>query len=530
MTLTGRQIIACELAGTGEAGREAVSPITNEPLPVRFLDATSEEVSAAAEAAADAFRAYRSTPPGVRARFLRAAADGIEDLGGELIERCHLETGLPEARLTGERARTCNQLRLFADVLEEGSWVDARITTALPERTPAPRPDLRRMLVALGPVVVFGASNFPLAFSVAGGDTASALAAGCPVIVKAHSSHPGTSELVGRAVAGAATATGMPAGVFSVLHGPGRTVGMQLVQHEAVQAVGFTGSYAGGRALFDAAASRPHPIPVYAEMGSINPVFVLPGAAAERTEEIAAGLTGSVTLGVGQFCTNPGLVAGLAGESFSSLAEATGRRISGVEAGVMLNRRIQSAYSDGIANLQKNGAVEQLALGPDGSGPGSYGRSALFQTKASALLRDRSLSEEVFGPATVLVAAESREELMELAEGLVGHLTCTLHATPADLREYADLVTVLQEKSGRLILNGYPTGVEVSHAMTHGGPFPSTTDPHFTSVGTAAILRFVRPFTWQGFPDSALPDELRNGNPLGIMRLVDGELTREPLA
>lgn len=529
MELHGGQIIAGELVGTGTGARRARSPINDEELPVAFLDATEGETDAAVVAAGEAFRAFRGSSPAERSALLRRIADEIEALGDQLIDRCHLETGLPSARLVGERGRTCGQLRLFADVLDEGSWVDARITTALPDRTPVPRPDLRRMLVALGPVVVFGASNFPLAFSVAGGDTASALAAGCPVIVKAHSSHPGTSELVGRAVAAAVDALQLPAGVFSMLHGPGRSVGTQLVTHPLVTAVGFTGSYSGGRALHDAAASRPKPIPVYAEMGSINPVFLLPGAAQERGSAIAEGLTGSVTLGVGQFCTNPGLVAGISGKEFEAFAQATGRAISVVEAGVMLNRRIQAAYEEGVGTLRKKGQVEELALGKASSDPGSHGQSALFRTSAASLLSDRSLSEEVFGPSTVLVAAENREELLRVAEDLVGHLTCTVHATEEDLAEYADLLAILQEKAGRIILNGYPTGVEVSHAMTHGGPFPATTDPHFTSVGTAAILRFARPVTWQDFPDGLLPEELRNANPAGIMRLVDGVYTREPV-
>ncbi len=529
MTLEGSQIIAGQLRAAGADRAQAVSPATGTPLPTSFAQATAEEVDDAVRAAFEAWGEYRRLTPAHRARFLRRIADEIEALGDDLIERCHLETGLTAGRLEGERGRTCNQLRLFADVIEEGSWVDARITTALPDRSPAPRPDIRRMLVSLGPVVVFGASNFPLAFSVAGGDTASALAAGCPVIVKAHSSHPGTSELVGRAIVHAAEAEQVPPGVFSMLHGPGKTVGIRLVEHEHVTAVGFTGSYTGGRALFDAAARRPKPIPVYAEMGSINPVFVLPGAASERAEQIAAGLTGSVTLGVGQFCTNPGLVVGLEGEAFDGLASATGREVSGVEAGTMLNERIHRAYAEGVSALRANVDVEQIAVGRESDSDTPAGQAAIFRTRASSLLRDRSLSEEVFGPSTLFVGAGDRDELLRVARELVGHLTCTVHGTEQDLADYADLVEVLQQKAGRLIFNGYPTGVEVCHAMTHGGPFPATTDPHFTSVGTAAMLRFARPVSWQGFPEGALPPELQNANPAGIMRLVDGEHTREPV-
>jgi 2,5-dioxopentanoate dehydrogenase len=531
MTLSGTQIIAGEFRAAGRDRAQKVSPVTGETLPVSFAQATAEEVDEAAGRASLAWPAYRRLSPTDRARFLRRIASEIEELGEALIERCHLETGLSTGRLEGERGRTCSQLRLFADVVEEGSWVDARITTSLPGRTPAPRPDIRRMLVALGPVVVFGASNFPLAFSVAGGDTASALAAGCPVIVKAHSSHPGTSELVGRAIVRAADAERMPPGVFSLLHGPGTTVGIRLVEHAEITAVGFTGSYTGGRALFDAAARRPKPIPVYAEMGSINPVFVLPGAARTRGDEIAAGLTGSVTLGVGQFCTNPGLVVGIGGADFDAFAAATGRQISGVDAGIMLNRRIQQAYTDGIDALRTKVDVEQLAVGrsADGDASGPTGQAALFRTRASALLGDRSLSEEVFGPSTLLVAAEDRDELVRVATELTGHLTCTIHGTEEDLAGFSDLIDVLGQKAGRLIFNGYPTGVEVCHAMTHGGPFPATTDPHFTSVGTAAMLRFARPVSWQDFPEAALPAELQAANPTGILRLVDGDYTRDRL-
>ena len=531
MTLQGTQIIAGEFRAAGPEQVRAVSPIDGKLLPTSFAQATPEEVARAAGEAQAAWPAFRGTDPAARARLLRAIAEEIEALGDDLIERGRLETGLPAARLESERGRTCGQLRMFAELIEEGSWVDARITTAMPDRTPVPRPDLRRMLVSLGPVAVFCASNFPLAFSVAGGDTASALAAGCPVVVKAHSSHPGTAELVGHAIVAAVEREKLPGGIFSLLHGPGKTVGIDLVTNELVTAVGFTGSYAGGRALFDAAAGRPKPIPVYAEMGSINPIFVLPGAARERSAEIASGLTGSVTLGVGQFCTNPGMVVGMAGESFDELAEATGREIAGVEAGIMLNDRIRRAYLEGLSTLQSTGQVEQLASGREPSGDASPEeatvQAALLRTSARAVLAHRSLSEEVFGPSTLLVAADNREQMLEIASTLVGHLTCTVHATDEDLHDYADLIAVLQEKAGRLICNGYPTGVEVCAAMTHGGPFPATTDPHFTSVGTAAILRFTRPVTWQGFPDSALPPELKRANPRKILRLVDGEYTRE---
>jgi NADP-dependent aldehyde dehydrogenase len=532
MALSGKIIVAGSLRETSGGASAAVSPITGSELPTEFCQATTEDVRDSGEAAIEAWRAFRKKTKAERARFLETIADNIEALGDELIERCHLESGLPHARLIGERGRTCNQLRLFANVILEGSWVDARITTALPDRAPAPRPDIRRMLVSLGPVAVFGASNFPLAFSVAGGDTASALAAGCPVVVKAHESHPGTSELVGMAIARAAEATGMPAGVFSLLHGDGKSIGIALVEHPVICAVGFTGSYGAGRAIFEAASQRPRPVPVYAEMGSINPVFVLPEAAKERAEEIARGLSASVTLGVGQFCTNPGMVAGLAGKDFDAVARVAAGAISQVDAGVMLNERIRRTYGRGVEELKNHPDVERIGTGRAGDSELASqvtGQAALFKTNSRAVIEDARLSAELFGPSSVLVEARERSELIALAESIEGHLTCTVHGTATDLAEFSDLVEILQEKCGRLIFNGFPTGVEVCDAMTHGGPFPATTDSHFTSVGTAAVLRFARPVSWQGFPDTALPTELQNANPAGILRRVDGEFTRDAL-
>lgn len=532
MALSGKIIVAGKQRETRGGTVAAVSPLNGAALPAEFYQATAEDVRESGEVAARAWRPFRQKASAERARFLEAIADNIEALGDELIDRCHLESGLPHGRLTGERGRTCNQLRLFASVIREGSWVDARINTPLPERTPLPRPDIRRMLVSLGPVAIFGASNFPLAFSVAGGDTASALAAGCPVVVKAHESHPGTSELVGAAITRASAATGMPSGVFSLLHGEGRTIGTALVEHPEIRAVGFTGSYGAGRAIFDAASRRPCPIPVYAEMGSINPVFVLPRAAAERADEIAQGLATSVTLGVGQFCTNPGMVAGMTGNEFDALARVAADSISRVDSAVMLNERIRETYARGVETMLNHQAVERIGEGraPDGEqAPSAWGRAALFKTTAKAVMDDQTLSEELFGPASVLAEAATRDELIALAERMTGHLTCTIHGTDDDLEEFSDLVEVLQEKCGRLIFNGFPTGVEVCEAMTHGGPFPATSDSHFTSVGTAAILRFARPVTWQGFPSSVLPVELQDTNPMGILRQVNGEYTRDPL-
>ncbi len=441
------------------------------------------------------------------------------------FERCQQETGLPTGRLQGERGRTVNQLKLFAQLLRDGWWVNARIDTAQPNREPLPKPDIRQMQIALGPVAIFGASNFPLAFSVAGGDTASALAAGCTIVVKGHPAHPGTSELVGRAIVRAAEATGMPKGVFSLVQGTTLAVGQALVKHPLIKAVGFTGSFRGGKALFDAANQRDEPIPVYAEMGSINPVFVLPGALQERSAQIAEGLVGSVTLGVGQFCTNPGLVTSIASADTDMLLAKTQEGMAAAQTGTMLTERISEAYHEGAHRMGQAPGVETAGESKpsDGAAPAT---AYVFRTTAEDFMKNKDLSEEVFGPATLHVTAQHKEELLALARQLNGHLTATLHATEDDLREYAELISILERKVGRLLINGFPTGVEVCHSMVHGGPYPATTDARTTSVGTLAIQRFSRPVCYQNFPPFALPDELKDDNPLGIWRLVDGEVKR----
>jgi alpha-ketoglutaric semialdehyde dehydrogenase len=434
------------------------------------------------------------------------------------------------ARLQGERARTLGQIELFAGLVEEGSWVDARIDRALPARVPAPRPDLRRMRVPLGPVVVFGASNFPLAFSVAGGDTISALAAGCPVVVKANKAHPGVSELAADAVVDAARTAEMPDGVFSLLQGADHAVGQALIAHEAIKAVTMTGSLAGGRAMFDAAARRGEPIPVHAEMGSANPVFVLPDALVTRGEAIARGLAASVILGSGQFCTNPGLTLVLRSKSADAFLDQAGDALGGAPAGTMVHAGIKSAYD---AALEEVAALPGVALRARGSAagprPDTEARPALLLTEALSYQLHPRLAAEIYGPATVAVVCETVEEMMEVARSLQGHLTATVHATEKDLAAFPELVAVLQQKAGRLVFNGFPTGVEVSPAMHHGGPYPATTDARATSVGTAAIERFVRPVCFQDAPASILPPELQDGNPRGIWRLVDGAFTRDPI-
>jgi NADP-dependent aldehyde dehydrogenase len=528
MQLYGKHIIAGDFSKEGNNGFYGINPADGNELPVEFHEATHEEVERAVQQAEVAFQHYRKVSAKERAHFLERIGTEIMELGDELIHRCEKETGLPQQRLIGERARTVNQLKMFAELLREGSWVDARIDTAQPDRQPLPKPDIRQMQIALGPVGIFGASNFPLAFSVAGGDTASALAAGCSIVVKAHPSHPGTSEMVGRAITEAAKATHMPKGVFSLLHGQSPFVGMAIVNHPMIKAIGFTGSFKGGKALFDAAAKRDEPIPVYAEMGSVNPVFVLPGALKERQEEISQGLVNSVTLGVGQFCTNPGVVMSMESEESQQFIKKTGTLMDENMPGTMLSEKIAQGYQQQVSKFDTASGVKVVGKSKTSPSPNSSS-GRVFQTDAATFLQNPELSEEVFGPSTLHVNAASKEELMRLAVNLEGHLTATLQATEADLREYADLVEILERKVGRLIINGYPTGVEVCHSMVHGGPFPATTDSRTTSVGTGAILRFSRPVCYQGFPQFLLPEELKDHNPLGIWQTVNGERTKEGL-
>lgn len=523
----GSQIIGFSHSGAGSESFSSFNPATGQTNSFQFLKATPDEVNLAAEKAAVAFQRYSKMNGSQKAIFLEAIADEILNLGEELVTVCCEETGLPAARIEGERGRTMNQLKMFATLLKEGSWVDARIETAQPQRSQIPKPDLRYMQIGLGPVVVFGASNFPLAFSVAGGDTASSLAAGCPVIVKAHSAHPATSFLVGTAIQTAARKTEMPDGVFSLLYGDGTTTGIQLVRHPLVKAVGFTGSYKGGKALFDAAVSRPEPIPVYAEMGSSNPVFILPEAMKERGAAIAAGFAGSVTLGVGQFCTNPGLLI-YQQENQSGFASQLQETFEKTSGGVMLSPSIYHSFQEGVEKRQQVDGVEKMSNGDKGMpNKENVATPVLLKTNHDTFKNSASLSEEIFGPSSLIVSTPGKQEMLEIARNLSGHLTVTVHGTEQELANYQDLIHILEQKAGRIVINGFPTGVEVCSAMVHGGPFPSTTDSKTTSVGTAAIYRFTRPVCYQGMPDSLLPAELKNKNSLSIFRLVDGELTKK---
>ena len=529
MQLHGQNFIGNAVSSAGTDTITATNAATGEKLTPDFHVANDAEVDRAVKLANDAFPVYRGLTAEQRAAFLERIADEIVALGDELLERANQETALPIARLTGERGRTVGQLKLFATVVREGSWVDARIDRAQPDRQPLPKPDLRRMLLPLGPVGVFGASNFPFAFSVAGGDTASALAAGCPVVVKAHPAHPGTSELTAQAVLRAASATGMPDGVFSLLHGL-KDTGMALVKHPLLQAVGFTGSLGAGRALFDAANQRERPIPVYAEMGSVNPVFVLPGALRERGEKIAEGLAASVTMGVGQFCTNPGLVVSLQNDDITDFVSKAAEKIGQAAPGNMLYPAICSAYGQGIARLQATPGVRQEhEISTQADANLAQANAAIFSTQADTFLNTPELAHEVFGPSTLLVMCKTPDEMAAVAQGLEGQLTATIHGTPDDVREYHALISVLETKVGRLLFNGFPTGVEVCPSMQHGGPYPATTDSRTTSVGTAAIFRFARPVCYQDFPSDVLPPELQDANPRGIWRLVDNALSKEGL-
>jgi NADP-dependent aldehyde dehydrogenase len=523
MSLHGKNFIGAELStGMGDTFT-AVSPLDNAILPELFYSAGIQDARRAVELSEAAFRAYRATSGDVRAAFLERIADEILALGDELLERAHLETGLPAARLTGERARTMGQLRLFAQIAKEGSWVDARIDHALPDRQPAPRPDLRRMLIPIGPVVVFGSSNFPLAFSVAGGDTASALATGNTVVVKAHGAHPGTSELVATAIQRAIASSKLPAGTFSMVHGAGKVVGMELVRHPLVKAVGFTGSRAAGRALFDAAAARPEPIPVFAEMSSLNPVFILSQGLRQEGAKIAEGLRASITLGVGQFCTKPGLVFGVQGSELEQFQHALARTVEKVSPATMLHAGICESYHSGLEHASKLAGVKILARSQEAADPGkTHAESLVLVTDLNNFRKHPELAEEVFGPFAVVISAPTLTELEKIAGELEGQLTATVHGTAEDLAEAGALLRVLERKAGRLIINGFPTGVEVCPSMNHGGPYPATTDVRFTSVGTAALYRFVRPVCYQDFPTHLLPEALRDDNPLKLSRLVDG--------
>lgn len=524
--ITGKNYIGSQQSSEGGRIFKTFNPIDNKENEVEFKEASSDEINKAVDLAWEAFETYRNFSGQKKSEFLDAIADEIEALGETLIQAYCSESGLPPGRAMGERGRTLFQLRTFADLVKEGNWVEANIDTALPERTPVPKPDIRKMLIPLGPVVVFGASNFPLAYSTAGGDTAAALAAGCPVIVKSHPMHAGTGELVASAIVKAAEKTGMPNGVFSNLNSSGIEVGVELVQHPKVKAVGFTGSIRGGRALYDLAAKREEPIPVFAEMGSVNPVILLPEALTKRGEALAKTYAGSVTLGSGQFCTNPGLLLGIKGEGLDHFIKKLSEAIVAIEPGCMLHPNIIGAYE---ANKKQVMGQKGLELVSEFTAdvPVNFARQAVTTVEGSTFLQNTALHQEVFGPFTMVVQCADKEQLETIIKKLEGQLTGTVIAEDEELTAHAGVVEALKNRVGRIIFNGVPTGVEVCPSMVHGGPYPASTDSRFTAVGINSIKRWVRPFSYQDWPDQLLPQALKNDNPLEIIRLVNNKLTKD---
>ena len=524
--LTGSSLIGGRPVRGGHGEIAGTDPASGLALAPSYGLVGTAEVDEAAELAWAAFGSYRKTTPAARAAFLETVADNIAALGDVLTDRVIAETGLPRGRVQGETARTTGQLRLFAGVLRTGTFHDARIDPALPERSPLPRADIRLRKISVGPVAVFGASNFPLAFSVAGGDTASALAAGSPVVVKAHSSHPGTSELVGRAISAAVAEHDLHPGVFSLLFGGGASVGIALVSHPRIKAVGFTGSRTAGMALVDAARNRPEPIPVFAEMSSVNPVFVLPGALDTAAAELGAAWVASVSTGNGQLCTSPGLVfvpRGAPADAFTASAADAVREVAGA---AMLSAGIRDAFDRGAGVLDDHPAVTNLAHGEAAPAVAVCGVPQLFVTDAQTFLTDETLQEEIFGPASLVVTVDDVDQMAEILAGLEGQLTVTIHSAGNEPGAQA-LLDEAELRAGRVLFNGWPTGVEVGHAMVHGGPFPATSNGQTTSVGALAIERFLRPVSYQNMPAGLLPAVLQDDNPLGVWRQRDGELTRD---
>jgi 2,5-dioxopentanoate dehydrogenase len=527
MAISGKNFVGNTVSAKGSNTFSAVNPATAQVLPEIFYLITEEEIENIAAKAATAFTEYQQKLTEGKAIFLETIADEIMALGDELINRAAAETGLPVARLTGERGRTTGQLKMFANVLREGSWVQAKVDTAIPGRQPLPKPDLRCMLVPLGPVLVFGASNFPFAYSVAGGDTAAALAAGCPVIVKAHPSHAGTDALVAHAIITAAQKTNMPDGIFSMFFGT-EEMAMQLVKHPVVKAIGFTGSRKGGMAIFNAAVNRPQPIPVYAEMSAVNPVLLMPGAIAVNPQAIVEGLAASVTMGVGQFCTNPGLVFMVDDVNTKMFLQSLAENIEKIAPATMLSKNICTAYSDGIEKLKATANL--LAQGSKIADAGKTEAAPyIFTVAQKDFMANKNLSNEVFGPVSLIVLCKNADEIKEALQNTEGQLTVTIHANTDDEKYLPGIISLMKEKAGRILFGGFPTGVEVCDAMVHGGPFPATTDARSTSVGSSAMLRFARPVAYQNFPQQFLPNALKDNNPSGILRIIDGQWTREAI-
>lgn len=526
--ITGKNHIGNQLSAEGSKTFKTFDPISNTENSSIHYEASQEEIEKAVSLASSAFKEFRSISGERKATFLNAIADEILALDDELVKVYCSETGLPEGRAKGERGRTVFQLRTFADLVLEGSWVEATIDTAIPDRTPLPKSDIRKMNIPLGPVVVFGASNFPLAYSTAGGDTAAAFAAGCPVIVKSHPMHAGTGELVASAIAKAADKTGMPNGVFSNLNSSGIEVGVELVKHPEVKAVGFTGSIRGGRALLDLAAQREEPIPVFAEMGSINPVVILPEALKERGSSLAKTYAGSITLGTGQFCTNPGLILGIKSQELSNFTQQLGEEIVQIQPSVMLHPNIHGAYESNKQKLVSQSDIKIVSKYEDEIAV-NHAQQIITTVEGKTFLENPTLHQEVFGPFSLIVQCEDKERLEAIISQLEGQLTGTLIAENDEAKSYSTLIATLQNRVGRIIYNGVPTGVEVCPSMVHGGPYPASTDSRFTAVGIHSIKRWVRPFSYQDWPNELLPNELKDENPLQISRMVNGTQTSKSL-
>ena len=522
--ITGKNYIGNQMSSEGKRTFRTFNPIVNKENEVVFTEASTEEINKAVNLAWEAFEEFRNYSGLRKSEFLNAIADEIEALGESLIQTYCSESGLPSGRAMGERGRTIFQLRSFAQLLKEGNWVEASIDAAQPDRSPIPKPDIRKMLIPIGPVVVFGASNFPLAYSTAGGDTAAALAAGCPVLVKSHPMHAGTGELVASAIIRAAEKTGMPNGIFSNLNSSGIEVGVQLVQHPGVKGVGFTGSIRGGRALYDLAAKRAEPIPVFAEMGSVNPVVFLPDALKERGDVLAKTYASSVTLGSGQFCTNPGLLLGIKGEHLDNFIKKLSEAIVEIEPSCMLHPNIIGAYEGNKKQAMAQAGLELVSEYIEDV-PVNFARQAVTTVEGATFLGNTALHQEVFGPFTMVVQCADKTQLEAIIKKLEGQLTGTLIGESKELLNYAGVIEALKNRVGRIIFNGVPTGVEVCPSMVHGGPYPASTDSRFTAVGTNSIKRWVRPFSYQDWPEQLLPDALKNDNPLGIIRLVNNVLT-----
>ena len=508
-----------------------IDPRSGESLPGDFHEASDAEIDRAVSLAADAFGDFAKTTHEERAEFLERIADEAIAAGDSFLERVSAEAGYPLERCEAERTRAVNQARLFAEMVREGSWADARIDLPNPDRKPLPKPDVRSVMRPCGPVAVFGASNFPIAISVLGADTVSAFAAGCPVVIKAHPAHPGTCELAAEIVERAVESCGFPPGIFSLIHGRTTRVGTNLVSHPKLAAVAFTGSLRAGRALFDAAHSRPVPIPFYAEMGSVNPIFVLPGALAENASQVARGFVDALTMGAGQFCTNPGLIFGLRDSpGWEIFRSASVKFVSQYDPQTMLHCGIHYAFEEGVKIMQnRNGLTLVSRSEREAVEQRCEAACFLFETNSSGLRENPELFDEIFGPVSTMISCDSPPDFEEFASQLDGSLTASVHGTEEDLKEHGGLIEILERKAGRLIFNGFPVGLEVCHSMHHGGPYPATCHSYFTSIGTRCIQRFVRPVCYQNWPDFALPPELQNQNPRGVWRLVDGERNQNSL-